>query len=128
MGCESYLPLVLSGNRQRARVSSLAGWCRYDRVMALYGKSTMDKLIGSDHFSLSDLVKSFNNAINEEQAWAVCFQCAQFFLRGQPQEKYQDLYMFGSQALRLSKDGEVFIDCQSLTSKGSGKGPPDSKY
>ncbi|XP_071091664.1 protein spire homolog 1-like isoform X7 [Haliotis cracherodii] len=95
--------------------------------MALYGKSAMDKLIGSDHFSLSDLVKSFNNAINEEQAWAVCFQCAQFFLRGQPQEKYQDLYMFGSQALRLSKDGEVFIDCQSLTSKGSGKGPPDNR-
>ncbi|XP_046359819.2 protein spire homolog 1-like isoform X3 [Haliotis rufescens] len=95
--------------------------------MALYGKSAMDKLIGSDHFSLSDLVKSFNNAINEEQAWAVCFQCAQFFLRGQPQEKYQDLYMFGSQALRLSKDGEVVIDCQSLTSKGSGKGPPDNR-
>ena len=31
--------------------------------------------------SLWDIIRFFNNPINKEQAWAVCFQCAQYYLR-----------------------------------------------
>ncbi|XP_041375454.1 protein spire homolog 1-like isoform X2 [Gigantopelta aegis] len=77
-----------------------------------------------EYLSFTDINKVFNNPINEEQAWAVCYQCAQYYLTGQPQEKYQELFIYGSESLRLGKDGEVHIN---ILCNGSGKGPPPKR-
>ncbi|XP_076449610.1 protein spire homolog 1-like isoform X2 [Babylonia areolata] len=76
--------------------------------------------------SFSEILRYFNNPINEEQAWAVCYQCAQFNLREQSQEKHQDLYEYGLQSVCVNRDGEVHI--RSGGPNGSGKGPPGGEY
>lgn len=78
-----------------------------------------------EYISLQDVLYSFNNSISEEQAWAVCYQCAQYFEHNSSQDSYRDLYYYGITAIRLSKEGDVKIDVNF--NQGTGKGPP-SKY
>ena len=73
--------------------------------------------------SLEEILVSFNNPINEEQAWAVCHQCAQYFVSKNSQCKFRELYVRGRRAVRVKKDGEIFIEYAEI-SRGSGKGPP----
>ncbi|ESO94992.1 hypothetical protein LOTGIDRAFT_117664 [Lottia gigantea] len=68
-----------------------------------------------DQLSLYDILKVFNNPINEEQAWAICHQCVQYFNVKQPQEKLQEFFLYGIQALRLKKDGEIYVDSSANT-------------
>ncbi|XP_025114719.1 protein spire homolog 1-like isoform X14 [Pomacea canaliculata] len=82
----------------------------------------------SDLLPLLDILKYFNNPINEEQAWAVCYQCAQFYLREQSQQKYQELYEYGLQCVCLDRDGEIQIRVRAGDPNGSGKGPPKGQY
>lgn len=63
-----------------------------------------------DSLTLLDILKSFNNPINEEQAWAVCYQCARYFLHEQNRLKYRELYTHGNRALRVKKDGDIVVD------------------
>jgi spire-like protein len=69
-------------------------------------------LAGHDPLSVCDILKIFNNPINEEQAWAVCHQCAQYFIIGQSRtrEKYQALRVFGNRAILVKKDGELEVN------------------
>ncbi|XP_076110774.1 protein spire homolog 1-like isoform X4 [Mytilus galloprovincialis] len=82
-----------------------------------------------DSLSLEDILVAFNNAVNEEQAWSVCYQCAQFFQNFESQSlddcrfKYHELYKYGKRALKFNKDGAVFIEYSEI-SRGTGKGPP----
>lgn len=39
------------------------------------GDSNMDSDDGADEVSLEEILKLYNQPINEEQAWAVCYQC-----------------------------------------------------
>ncbi|XP_052816730.1 uncharacterized protein LOC128243175 isoform X2 [Mya arenaria] len=71
---------------------------------------------------LKDVLHSFNNSINEEQAWAVCYQCAQYFSQNPSQECFRDIYYYGIAAIRISKDGDLKVKVDF--SQGSGKGPP----
>ncbi|XP_052061608.1 protein spire homolog 1-like isoform X2 [Mytilus californianus] len=85
--------------------------------------------ISIDSLSLEDILVAFNNAVNEEQAWSVCYQCAQFFQNFESQSlddcrfKYHELYKYGKRALKFNKDGAVFIEYSEI-SRGTGKGPP----
>ena len=76
-----------------------------------------------DYVNLQDVLYSFNNSISEEQAWAVCHQCAQYLLLSQnSQDRYRDIYYYGITAIQLSPEGEVKIEMNF--NQGSGKGPP----
>lgn len=79
---------------------------------------------GEDFICLQDVLYSFNNSINEEQAWAVCYQCAIYFVQNSTQECFRDIYYYGVNAIRISKDGDLRIDVNF--SQGTGKGPPIS--
>ncbi|XP_070203043.1 protein spire homolog 1-like [Littorina saxatilis] len=89
-------------------------------------RSDVYQRLDNDGLPFSDVLRFFNNPINEEQAWAVCYQCAQFYLREHSQEGYQDLYEYGLQSVCLNREGEVRI--RSGGSNGSGKGPPGGEY
>ena len=78
---------------------------------------------GEEFISLQDVLHAFNNSINEEQAWAVCHQCAQYFLSNSTQDKFKEIYYYGTVAIRFGRDGEILIDASTLF-QGSGKGPP----
>jgi len=83
------------------------------------------KVSPKDLLSLKDILTVFNNPINEEQAWAVCHQCAQYFLNTQDKSRYQEFYKHGSRSVRLKYDGDIVIDiCDKDNGLGSGKGPP----
>ncbi|KAK3787743.1 hypothetical protein RRG08_013231 [Elysia crispata] len=71
-----------------------------------------------------DILKVFNNPINEEQAWAVCYQCAHFLQRNSSQEFYQDVYESGIHSIWLSRHGDVLLRKGPPDPNGSGKGPP----
>ncbi|XP_050399142.1 protein spire homolog 1 isoform X2 [Patella vulgata] len=81
--------------------------------------SSRSEISVKDQLSLYDILKVFNNPINEEQAWAICYQCAQYFSVNQPQVKLQEFFLYGIQALRLRKDGEVIIDTAANASGSS---------
>ena len=84
-------------------------------------RTSVDKLI-----SLQDVLHSFGNSVGEEQAWAVCYQCAKYFLANPSQDKFRDLYYHGINAIKLSNDGDLIID--GTFNQGSGKGPPSKYY
>ena len=73
-----------------------------------------------------DILKVFNNPINEEQAWAVCYQCAHFLSKNPSQEFYQVVFDSGINSIWLSRHGEVFLRKAPSEPNGSGKGPPDN--
>ena len=79
---------------------------------------------GEEFICLHEVLCSFNNSINEEQAWAVCYQCANYFVQNSTQECFRDIYYYGLNAVKISKDGDLRID--SNFNQGSGKGPPSS--
>ncbi|OWF34786.1 protein spire homolog 1-like isoform X2 [Mizuhopecten yessoensis] len=75
--------------------------------------------------SLKDILTVFNNPINEDQAWAVCHQCAQFFQTTSDRSKYREFYKHGARAIRIRPGGEILIEVAECDiSLGSGKGPP----
>ena len=58
-----------------------------------------------DIISLQGILEAFNAPINEEQSWAVCYQCALYF-----QNEWERSHCFtfsGLQSVQLSKDGIV---------------------
>ena len=78
-----------------------------------------------DFVSLQDILYAFNNSLSEEQSWAVCYKCAQYFEQNSSQDVFRDIYYYGITAIRLSKEGDIKIEVNF--NQGSGKGPP-SKY
>lgn len=96
--------------------------------MAFTGKNVAKNEKSKESFSLEDILLAFNNPVNEEQAWSVCYQCGQYFqnLDGEYLDcrlKYHELYKYGKRALKFSNDGSVFIEYSEI-SRGTGKGPP----
>jgi len=81
--------------------------------------------ISEDYVNLQDVLCSFNNSINEEQAWAVCYLCAQYFDENPNQDCYRDIYYYGITAIRISKEGDLKVKVDF--SQGTGKGPPSPR-
>ena len=74
-----------------------------------------------------DVLKVFNNPINEEQAWAVCHQCANFLFTNPNQEFYQVIFDSGINSIWLSRHGDVLLKKGPSDPNGSGKGPPSNQ-
>lgn len=72
-----------------------------------------------DPLTLEEILTVFNNPINEEQAWAVCHQCAHYFSVETARSTFRDLYTHGIRSVRIKKDGDVIIDATEVVlSKG----------
>lgn len=63
-----------------------------------------------DNLSLLKVLEGFNAPLNEEQAWAVCFQCAKFLQEAPPERRcsFNDV-----RCVILSKDGSVEVQPES---------------
>ncbi|XP_013411068.1 protein spire homolog 1 isoform X2 [Lingula anatina] len=65
----------------------------------------------ADKLSLQDILEAFNAPLNEEQAWAICFQCLQHL------KKHWDagnaIYIYGLPSVYVHKDGTV--SCEAPT-------------
>jgi spire-like protein len=60
-------------------------------------------------FTLHRIVEVFNAPLNEEQAWAVCYQCVKRF-KTVWLDKYRRCYCFASlDSVKLLQDGSVEI-------------------
>ncbi|XP_040266536.1 protein spire homolog 2 isoform X2 [Bufo bufo] len=59
---------------------------------------------GRGELSLEEVLKSYEQPINEEQAWAVCYQCARGLAGGSPRTRIRD-----PASLLLHRDGTVTV-------------------
>ncbi|XP_062607623.1 protein spire homolog 1-like isoform X2 [Saccostrea cucullata] len=66
--------------------------------------------LSEDPLTLEEILTVFNNPINEEQAWAVCHQCANYFSLDTARRTFRELYTHGIRSVRIKKDGDVIID------------------
>lgn len=81
--------------------------------------ATDSRDISVDPLTLEEILTVFNNPINEEQAWAVCHQCAHYFSVETARRTFRDLYTHGIRSVRIKKDGNVIIDATEVVlSKG----------
>ncbi|XP_048363569.1 protein spire homolog 1 isoform X2 [Sphaerodactylus townsendi] len=72
-----------------------------------------------DALSLEEILRLYNQPINEEQAWAVCYQCCGS-LRARLRRREPPGGRVDSPAdIRIWKDGAVTLDCDA-----SGRSPP----
>ena len=70
-----------------------------------------------EELNLSNILEAFNSAINEEQAWAVLYQCCKY-LQSEWQTNPSGCHALnGLASLELNKDGFV---ARIITSKGKG--------
>ncbi|XP_022092082.1 protein spire homolog 1-like isoform X2 [Acanthaster planci] len=60
--------------------------------------------------SLDKILSAFDGPLNEEQAWAVCYQCAQFLKLSWPERNAdRGCTLDGAEAVRVHKDGSVTV-------------------
>ncbi|XP_052269457.1 protein spire homolog 1-like isoform X6 [Dreissena polymorpha] len=93
--------------------------------MAYQSEDASQNCCAELYICLQDALDSFNNSINEEQAWAVFYLCAQYLEQNSKQEIYRDLYYYGITAIQISKDGDLKVEVNF--SQGTGKGPPSPR-
>jgi len=60
-----------------------------------------------DVLNLSNILEAFNSAINEEQAWAVCYQCCTFLQSEWQHDPSNCIALNGLTSLELTKDGSL---------------------
>lgn len=65
------------------------------------------KLDKEDCISLSDILESFNGPINEEHAWALCYQCAKCFKNAYSKNADKCRLVKKLEQVILSKEGCV---------------------
>ncbi|XP_075694685.1 protein spire homolog 2 isoform X2 [Rhinoderma darwinii] len=69
---------------------------------------------GRGELSLEEVLKSYEQPINEEQAWAVCYQCARGLAEGSPAPRIRD-----PASLLLHRDGTVTVVPESQGTTGT---------
>lgn len=83
--------------------------CEIDRAMAEDVKVvTKPFILNSDGcVSLKNILKSFNTPINEEYAWALCYQCAKCFQEAFEEDREKCCSVTDLEHVLLHKDGAV---------------------
>lgn len=81
---------------------------------------------GGDGLSLEEILKLYNQPINEEQAWAVCYQCSRTMAKGHRRRNSSaaagpasvaDRRIEGPGDVRIKKDGSVRVQYQGCAGK-----------
>lgn len=85
---------------------------------------------GEGCLSLEDILRLYSQPINEEQAWAVCYQCCRTLAREQRGRRRSSAAATGASSaalprrisgpgdVRIQKDGSVRVDHQGSEGKG----------
>jgi len=60
-----------------------------------------------EKLTLQAILGAFNNPLNEEQAWAICYKCARFLQDLWKQSPAECFRFNGLHAVQLGKDGSV---------------------
>ena len=94
-------------------------------------ENTTEEELGKNNstLSLARILKIFTNPVSEEQGWAICHQCAKYFLNGDSYHNdYRILVKHGIQALHIAKDGEVLVVAPEVNNSTTTKDPklPDT--
>ncbi|XP_051920652.1 protein spire homolog 1 isoform X1 [Hippocampus zosterae] len=76
----------------------------------------------SDDLSLEEILGLYSQPINEEQAWAVCYQCCVTLLKEQPRRRCSEAAaatarISGPGDVQIGKDGSVSLHKQSCEGK-----------
>lgn len=96
------------------------------REQATSAHPIMDSDDESDELSLEEILMLYNQPINEEQAWAVCYQCCRSLAEGHRRRNSKSAGVValgrarrieGPGDVKIYKDGVVRLLCQ-----GSGPG------
>ncbi|XP_029957975.1 protein spire homolog 1 isoform X2 [Salarias fasciatus] len=84
---------------------------------------------GAEELSLEEILRLYSQPINEEQAWAVCYQCCRTLARGQRGRRSSAAArtaapaapgrISGAGDVRIQKDGSVRVDHHHLAGKHS---------
>ncbi|XP_063341403.1 protein spire homolog 1-like isoform X2 [Pelmatolapia mariae] len=81
---------------------------------------------GADDLSLEEILRLYNQPINEEQAWAVCYQCCRTLAKEHrgaaatgASSAATPRRIFGPGGVRIQKDGSVRVDHQGCEGKYS---------
>ncbi|XP_049959939.1 protein spire isoform X1 [Schistocerca serialis cubense] len=77
--------------------------------------------------SLLDILISFNAPINEQHAWALCYQCAKSFKNAMPGDKGKCYYVTELEHVLLHKDGYVHPNTIFAGGGPNDTGPPSSR-
>uniref|UniRef100_A0A3Q0R280 KIND domain-containing protein n=1 Tax=Amphilophus citrinellus TaxID=61819 RepID=A0A3Q0R280_AMPCI len=64
---------------------------------------------GAESLSLEEILRLYNQPINEEQAWAVCYQCCRTLAK---EHRAAPRRISGPGDVRIQKDGSVRMDHQ----------------
>lgn len=93
------------------------------------GRINMDCGDGEDELSLEEILMLYGQPINEEQAWAVCYQCCRFLAQGHQRRNSKSnsnatasavghaRRIEGPGDVRIHKDGVVRLPCQGRQGK-----------
>ncbi|XP_033856586.2 protein spire homolog 1 isoform X2 [Acipenser ruthenus] len=78
------------------------------------GGVNMDCGDGEEGLSLEEILKLYNQPINEEQAWAVCYQCCESLLQGSRRRHSRGAGGYarriaGAADVRVRRDGTVLV-------------------
>lgn len=77
--------------------------------------------------SLARILKIFTSPVSEEQAWAICHQCAKYFLNGDSYHNdYRILVKHRIQALHIAKEGEVLVVAPEVNNSMKDPNLPDT--
>uniref|UniRef100_A0A667ZWR4 Spire-type actin nucleation factor 1b n=1 Tax=Myripristis murdjan TaxID=586833 RepID=A0A667ZWR4_9TELE len=70
---------------------------------------------GAEDLSLEEILRLYNQPINEEQAWAVCYQCCRSLAQGHRGRRTAayPTRIGGPEDVRIQKDGSVRLQYQS---------------
>lgn len=82
----------------------------------------------SDGLSLMSILQSFNGPLNEEQAWALCYQMVKHVISRSPEVRF--IPVESPDDVWVKKDGSVFISSQNSpggSSSTSRSGVPSAK-
>ena len=56
--------------------------------------------------SLQEILDAFGAPLNEEQAWALCYQCGKYVTENKSRKYFGD---YGASGVLLAKDGTVYL-------------------
>ncbi|KAM4633531.1 protein spire homolog 1-like [Polymixia lowei] len=101
-----------------------------DRELIGAAVHRVDQEEGGDDLSLEEILTLYNQPINEEQAWAVCYQCCRTLARGHRRRGStaavgtasaagQARRIEGPGDVRIQKDGSVMVQYQGYADKYS---------
>uniref|UniRef100_T1J523 KIND domain-containing protein n=1 Tax=Strigamia maritima TaxID=126957 RepID=T1J523_STRMM len=97
--------------------------------MAEHSSSSTPRCVLDDNscLSLHAILSSFNTPINEEQAWAVCYQCAKCLQKEWEKDQHACFVLNDLGQIFIHKDGIIHPNTKSVSVPGKSRTKPSSE-